>query len=129
MSVQGSNERRQIAKIAGLTSWANTPDRTARTQPGREAFLRRFEDQVDPDRLLIPLERAKRAEAAKKAYFAALALKSVKARRRGGGLEQQRAAEGASQVVVDRVLATAQTLTAEQRAELAALLLTGGDRA
>jgi hypothetical protein len=76
-------ERRQIAKIGGLTSWANTTDRTMRTQPGRDAFLARFEDQVDPQRRLSPQERARRAEAAKKAYFARLALKSAQ-KRRGG---------------------------------------------
>lgn len=42
--------------------------------------MRRFEDQVDPERTLTPGERARRAEHARKAYFARLALKSAKAR-------------------------------------------------
>ncbi|GAA5517761.1 hypothetical protein Lsed01_00171 [Demequina sediminis] len=42
--------------------------------------MRKFEDQVDPDRSLSPDERARRAEHARKAYFARLALKSAKAR-------------------------------------------------
>lgn len=39
------------------------------------------ERQVDPDGLLPAGERVRRAEAARKAYFARLALKSAKARR------------------------------------------------
>ncbi|CAN5898656.1 hypothetical protein BH23ACT5_BH23ACT5_10360 [soil metagenome] len=42
--------------------------------------MARFEDQVDPDRVLLPAERARRAEHAKKAYFTRLALKSAQAR-------------------------------------------------
>lgn len=63
-------------------SWANTADRAARTAPARTAFDRRFEDQVDPDRILTPEDRARRAAAARKAYFADLALKSAQARRK-----------------------------------------------
>jgi hypothetical protein len=74
-------ERQTRARLAAYTSWANTADATARTQPARDAFLKRFEDQVDPDRRLSPEVRAKRAESAKKAYFAQLALKSARARR------------------------------------------------
>ena len=43
--------------------------------------MARFERQVDPDHLLSPAERQRRAEAAKKAYFLGLALKSARARR------------------------------------------------
>ncbi len=68
-------------RIGAHRSWAITEDRTARTAPGREAFNRRFEDEVDPDRLLDPAERAVRVEHARKAYFASLALKSAQARR------------------------------------------------
>ncbi len=49
---------------------------------GRKAFLDRFERQVDPDGVLPAEERARRADHARKGYFAALALKSAKARRR-----------------------------------------------
>lgn len=82
------SERKLIAQIAAHESWARTADRTARTAKAREGFLKRFEDEVDPDRKLEPAERARRAEHARKAYFARLALKSAKARRgaaRGGG--------------------------------------------
>jgi len=52
------------------------------TAPARRAFHERFERQVDPDGTLPPAERARRAEAARKAYFTRLALKSAQARRR-----------------------------------------------
>ncbi len=40
----------------------------------------RFEREVDPDGVLPAQERAKRAESARKAYFAKLALRSSQAR-------------------------------------------------
>ena len=52
------------------------------TKAAREAFMARFEREVDPDGTLTAEERARRAEAAGKAYFAQLAHKSAKARRR-----------------------------------------------
>jgi hypothetical protein len=39
-------------------------------------------DLEDPDNILLPAERAKRAENARKAYYQRLALKSAQARRR-----------------------------------------------
>ena len=74
-------ERSIRGTIAVHESWANTPDRTKRSQPGRDAFRQSFEDKVDPDRKLDPAERAKRAESAYKAHFARMAFKSMKARR------------------------------------------------
>lgn len=50
------------------------------TRAARESFLARFERQVDPDGVLSENERARRAEAARKAYFTQLALKSSRAR-------------------------------------------------
>lgn len=80
-------EKSLRSQIAAHTSWANTEDRSARTEPARRALLDKFEREVDPDGTLPPAERAKRAEHARKAYFARLALKSAQARRRraGGG--------------------------------------------
>ncbi|MFB9926040.1 hypothetical protein ACFORO_12325 [Amycolatopsis halotolerans] len=50
------------------------------TAPARAAFEARFERQVDPDGVLPPEERARRAANARKAYFGTLALKSSIAR-------------------------------------------------
>jgi hypothetical protein len=52
------------------------------TKRARDAFMARFERQVDPDRTLPEAERRRRVEAARKAYFLGLALKSAKARRK-----------------------------------------------
>jgi hypothetical protein len=80
--VSTPEQRSLSARIAVHASWANTANRTARTAPGTKAFLERFEKQVDPDGVLSPVERAKRAEHARKAYFLSLAAKSAAARRK-----------------------------------------------
>ncbi len=85
------SDRHLIARLAAHVSWANTANRTARTAPARDAFLAKFEDQVDPRRELSPQERARRAAHARKAYFAGLALKSAQARR---GASSRRQAVG-----------------------------------
>ena len=82
MSALTPEQRATRARIAAYDSWANTSNPTARTEPARRAFLRRFEDQVDPDRTLPDAERTRRAEAARKAHFQRMALKSARARQR-----------------------------------------------
>lgn len=65
-----------------------THDPRETTKPARDAFMARFEREVDPDGRLPEVERRRRAEAAKTAYFSGLTLKSSKARsanRRGTG--------------------------------------------
>lgn len=57
------------ARIAAEISWARTEDRSARTRPAREAFLKRFEREVDPDGKLAPDERARRANHALRAHM------------------------------------------------------------
>jgi len=74
-------EKSLRGRAASHASWARTPDRAARTAKARQAATDRFERQVDPDGVLAPAERARRAASARKAYFATLALKSVQARR------------------------------------------------
>jgi hypothetical protein len=81
-------EKSLRGQIAVHESWARTTDRPARTANARKAALDRFEREVDPEGVLLPAERAIRAEHARKAYFARLALKSAQARRNrnaGGG--------------------------------------------
>lgn len=74
--------RSMRGRIGAFESWARTPDRAARTWPARKAAFDRFEREVDPDGMLTPQERAKRAEWARKAHMQRLALKSAAARRR-----------------------------------------------
>jgi hypothetical protein len=73
-------ERRLAAQVGAHARWSRTVDRSA-TQPARDALMARFERDVDPDGTLPPDIRVRNARSARKAYFAALALKSVRARR------------------------------------------------
>lgn len=85
------SERKLRASAAGLTSWANTEDRAARLAPAREAFASKFEDQIDPERKLPAAERAQRADAARRAHYKRMALKSAQVRRRRRELEADEA--------------------------------------
>ena len=49
MSKLNPEQRTLRASLAAHTSWANTPDRTARTEPGRRGLIAKFEREVDPD--------------------------------------------------------------------------------
>lgn len=82
-------EQRSLrARIAAYALHASHDPRET-TKPARDAFMARFERQVDPEGKLPEAERRRRADAAKKAYFNGLALKSARARggrrERGGG--------------------------------------------
>lgn len=66
-------------RIGGLRT-RSRHDPAVYTVPARRAFLKRFELEVDPEGTLAPDERARRAEAAKKAHFAQLAYRSAVAR-------------------------------------------------
>jgi hypothetical protein len=68
------------ARMAAHALHAKVTDPSAHTAPARMNFLSRFEREVDPEGLLEPQERARRAEHAKKAYFLKLAAESSKAR-------------------------------------------------
>jgi hypothetical protein len=78
-------ERALRARIAAHSLHARVQDPSAHTAPARKASWERFERQVDPHGTLPPAERARRADHARKAYFSAMALRSVQARRRNGG--------------------------------------------
>jgi hypothetical protein len=75
-------ERALRSRIAAAERWAHEPDRQEATRPARDAFLAKFEDQVDPDRKLPPAERQRRAEHARRAHMLRLAKRSAHARRR-----------------------------------------------
>lgn len=55
--------------------------------------MQRFEREVDPDGILAPDERARRAESKRRAYFQRLALKSAHARRARTVVAEGEAAE------------------------------------
>jgi hypothetical protein len=63
-------QRRMRARIAAHARWARVADRSAATEVARSAALRRFETEVDPDGVLSPAERHKRARNAQSAHMA-----------------------------------------------------------
>lgn len=78
-------ERKLRAQIAANTRWAHT-DAVCASAAARQRDDGRFAQEVDPDGILDPVERAKRARRAKRAYYQRLALASARARReRAGG--------------------------------------------
>ncbi len=70
-------ERKLRAQIAAHESWAHTEDRSARTAKARRALEDKFLAEADGN--------PQRAASLRAAYYARLALKSSKARRRSGG--------------------------------------------
>lgn len=69
-----------IGRMGGATSRSRYSG-AEMTEPARRAFWQKFEDEVDPDRVLDPAERHARAEKARWLYYKRLAAKSVKARK------------------------------------------------
>jgi hypothetical protein len=67
-------------RIAAEISWSRTADRGARTKPARQAFIKRFEREVDPDGILPSDERRRRAQHALRAHMLRLAKRSIIAR-------------------------------------------------
>jgi hypothetical protein len=75
------SQRRQQARVAAFKMHAaHDPKET--TAKARATFLSKFEEQVDPERKLSEAERQRRAEAARKAHFTELSLKSSIARQK-----------------------------------------------
>lgn len=81
MAISTRRSRAQLlGKIGGHTAHSRHDSRRL-TEHARAAFLRRFEDEIDSERVLPAEERQRRAGQARKAYFARLALASADARR------------------------------------------------
>jgi hypothetical protein len=74
-------ERTLRARLAAHTMHAHN-DPKAITAKARAGFLAKFEREADPDGVLAPEERRRRAEHLRSAHFARLALASAKARRK-----------------------------------------------
>lgn len=73
-------ELSEAARVLSNRSWAKTTDRSARTAPARAARQKKFYDAVDPDRVLEPLERERRAEAARTEYYRNIGAKGAATR-------------------------------------------------
>ncbi len=76
-----SMDARSRARLGAFAQHARYDTRQT-TLAARQAFARRFEREVDPDGVLPEPERARRAEAAKRAHFQRMALRSAQARRK-----------------------------------------------
>lgn len=74
-------ERMLRAQMAAYARWKNCEDRRAATDPARRLSEGRWEREVDPDGVLAPEERARRAEFAMKEHMVRMAFNSAKARR------------------------------------------------
>jgi hypothetical protein len=72
------NERSLRGRVGAYTLHAKGGTNTA---AARAAFMERFEQEADPEGLLPKEERLRRADFAKRAHFAKLALKAAKTRR------------------------------------------------
>jgi len=77
-------QRSLRAKIAAHKSWANTPNRAARTEAARKASHDRFEKIVDPEGVLPLKVRQQLAASERSAHFAKMALRSAESRRAKG---------------------------------------------
>lgn len=82
MTAESPAERSLRARAAAYTKWAFVSDRTAATEVARRAARDRFAKLVDPDGVLPEGERAKRADMARRAFYADMARKSAASRRR-----------------------------------------------
>lgn len=67
-----ASQRTQRARIAANARWKRQAGADG-TRAARAAFLAGFERQVDPDGKLDPVERARRAESAKREHFQRMA--------------------------------------------------------
>jgi len=87
MAATNVEDRKAIASIAAHAAHAKHGSQ-AMTQKARDAFNNKFEQEVDPEGVLPPAERAKRAEHARIAHMQQLAYKAVKARRAKAAAKQ-----------------------------------------
>ena len=74
------SSQRSLANRIGAYALHSQYDSRQLTANGRAAFLSRFEREADPEGVLPPAERARRADYKKREYFARLALASAKSR-------------------------------------------------
>ena len=68
-------------RIGGLTAWSRNGAEIM-VGPAHRGFRRRFENLVDPERVLLEAERMARADRARRAHMLTLAAKSAAARKK-----------------------------------------------
>lgn len=72
--------RHLIAKTAANTRWAKEPDRSAATRAARDGRWASYERQVDPQGVLPPDERRRRARSLEMAHMARMRLARSRSR-------------------------------------------------
>lgn len=81
MPSMSHKERALLGRLGAYTMLSRNDPREV-TRAAREAFVSKFEREVDPDGVLPLDERLRRAEMARKAHYTRLAIASAQARRR-----------------------------------------------
>lgn len=87
MSVSFTPKERTLrAQVAAHKRWSQEDPRegTAAARAASPGSLGYWLKQVDPEGILPQAESHRRAESARKSYFLSLALKSARARKKGG---------------------------------------------
>jgi hypothetical protein len=102
-------QRTLSGRVGAHESWARTSDRSARTAPARAAAFSRFEREVDPEGVLDPAERHRRAKHAQSAYFSRLALRSSRSRSRAAAARKAAAELDRDAADADAELAVVET--------------------
>lgn len=85
MSAAAYSDRVLIARAAAHTRWAKTADTTAALAPARKGLEAKFEREADPEGVLPPEERRRRAAHLRTAHMQRLALRSAQVRRERKG--------------------------------------------
>lgn len=75
-------QRSMRSRLGAHTRWANTPDRSAATEPARKAWKNRWLKLADPDGTMPPEQAHAKAEQLEKAHFVRMALASSQSRAR-----------------------------------------------
>ena len=73
-------QRSQHARLAALARWSREDSPRAATEAAREAFIARFERQIDPDHKLPEGQRRRAARNAIQEHMLRLSRKAAKAR-------------------------------------------------
>jgi hypothetical protein len=83
---RSKEDRVMAARIAAAERWGRTIDRCAATEPARNGLRAKFEREADPDGVLPPHIRARRADQLMQAHMLRMARASAakRARKRAG---------------------------------------------
>jgi len=81
-----AEDRALVARIGAQTRWGLEADRVAATAPARKGLRDKFEREADPEWILSPAERARRADSLFRAHMLRMSLKSKRSRRQAAEL-------------------------------------------